>query len=145
MATEQNAPEIYIVTRYGCNSGVGNLYSPTVTVFSKKEDAMEYFRSIAFTIRQKPLKWDRPFDVCQRGDEYEGGCKCPEGVKLEGGRIQTMTQEERLGLQEENDKDEASIECICGKRYHKEDEAAHVASTHHTFYVTYLLPQEDAQ
>lgn len=127
--------ELYLVTEFGCNSGVGNLYSPTTHVFSNREDALALFRLLAYDLRTVGREWllyDNEDRVIQRGQEWSiHGVKCPRGVHIQCVPIKTMTEEERLEMIAKTIRNEEQIRCECGGLYHPNDEETHLKSIQH--------------
>lgn len=137
---------VYVVTRFGCDSGVGNLYAPKVHVFSHEEDARALFESLAYEVRsvgKSALVCNQYNLVIQRGEEYDGGASCPCGVRFECLPVKTMVEEDRLALTTDTKRKKQQVRCDCGELYHPDEKEKHLTNKNHMFYVQFFQQRKE--
>lgn len=96
---------VYVVTRYGCNSGVNCMWIPNSRVFADQQSAILYYNKCEKEIGDENvdyLKEKTFWNSCQ--DSYEH--KRPKGVVLRIVKLEGVDEKEN----EKTDKDENNAE-----------------------------------
>ncbi len=96
---------VYVVTRYGCDSGVNCMWTPFSKVFYDEKSAIVYYKNCEKYLGNENVKYSKgKTSISAFQDSYEH--KRPEGVVLSVVRIEGIDEKEN----EKIDKDENNAE-----------------------------------
>lgn len=92
--------KVYVVTKFGCNSGYNDMYPPSTKLFMDRDKAYEYyFQCLKPLIEASHEEYDHGYNVpiqtyknehreCVIQDGGDDGAKRPVGIQIEEKEIE---------------------------------------------------------
>jgi hypothetical protein len=78
--------EIYIVTKFGCDSGYNDMYTPKNSLFKNREEGYTYYTKIKDEIIKEKVNYNIDFWIDYRLKDNDGECIIQKGIDCDGAK-----------------------------------------------------------